>query len=387
MKTTLKLQRAQASNLVLVVLAMLMSLACQVESEPEQVQEPLAATEAAAEATTEAAVVAPDPGPRLADHEPARLLDDLRDMRDAGALRVLVHRQDLKGMHRPGAAGEEEITLVSMFADGLDLPIRFVVVPTRDRLLPALLEGRGDLIADRLSITATRGDQVMFSAPLRHVDEVVVGAKGSEVLPRTIGDLLAPDAPVLHLRPSSSFVGSLEKAASKAKTRDAVRWEALPEHLAAAAILDKVALGEVPLTVQDSDAVETHLKVRSDLETAFVLEKRVPIAWAARPTSERLIEAVNGFLSRGDLAARRNDLYGGDLEEIKKRGVLRVMMPSNSSSFFLYRGQRMGFQLEMAQHLADSLGVRLDAVAPARQEQMLRELERGGWTWWPRCWQ
>ena len=52
-------------------------------------------------------------------------------------------------------------------------------------------------------------------------------------------------------------------------------------------------------------------------------------------------------------------------------------MPSNSSSFFLYRGQPMGFQYELAQKLAASLGVRLDAVAPVRQARMLRHLERG----------
>ena len=37
----------------------------------------------------------------------------------------------------------------------------------------------------------------------------------------------------------------------------------------------------------------------------------------------------------------------------------------------------MGFQYELAQKLAESLGLRLDAVALVRQERMLRELERG----------
>ena len=110
----------RALSLAFLFLAMLAGLACrQGDSESEQTQEPLAATDESVEAPVEEAA---DLGPRLADHEPTRLLDDLAEMRDAGALRILVHRQDLKGMHRPGAAGEEEITLVSMFADSLDLP-------------------------------------------------------------------------------------------------------------------------------------------------------------------------------------------------------------------------------------------------------------------------
>ena len=89
------------------------------------------------------------------------------------------------------------------------------------------------------------------------------------------------------------------------------------------------------------------------------------------------MEGINGVVFQSALTKHTREVYGGDLGAIKKRGVLRVIMPSNSSSFFLYRGQPMGFQYELAQKLAASLGVRLDAVAPVRQARMLRHLERG----------
>ena len=48
------------------------------------------------------------------------------------------------------------------------------------------------------------------------------------------------------------------------------------------------------------------------------------------------------------------------LAEIKKRGVLRVVTDFNSTSYFIYRGQPMGYQYELLQELADYLDVKLD---------------------------
>jgi ABC-type amino acid transport substrate-binding protein len=46
------------------------------------------------------------------------------------------------------------------------LKVRLVVIPTkRDRLLPALVEGLGDIAAGNLTITSVRQKQVDFSAP------------------------------------------------------------------------------------------------------------------------------------------------------------------------------------------------------------------------------
>jgi len=314
----------------------------------------------------------------LAEHEPAQLLADLSDMQRAGSLRVLVHREDLKGLRRPGSPADEEMTLVTMFADSVGLSTRFVPVADRDELIPALLEGRGDVIADRLTVTPDRAEQVRFSAPVRHVDEVVVVRQGAKEPPQTIEDLISSERPQEfqpHIRATSSFVQTLERAAEEAGGR--ARYVPISDHLEADSILARVGRGEYPLTVQDSDAVESYLVSRSNVEVAFVLAENVPIAWAVRPSSERLVEAMNGFVFQGDLAQRQDEIYGGDLEAIRKRGVLRVAMPNNSSSYFLYRGQPVGFQYELARQLARKLDVRLEAVAPVRQRDVGRLLFSG----------
>ncbi len=317
-------------------------------------------------------------GPGFAGDEPPAPYPDLADMRRANALRVLIHQNDLSGLERDGASAPPEIQLVSLFASYLDLPVRWIVVTDRDQLIPALLEGRGDLIAHGMTITQDRAAQVSFSAPVRSVDEVVVVPKDVLSPPREASELVATDREarwIPHIRASSSYVTTLAEASKKYGGDPG--YEAIPESLAVHEILEKVGVGEYPLSIHDSDEVAAYLSYNDDIKIAFTLTKRQPVAWATRPTSSNLLETINAFLFRDKRFLAVEEAFGGDLEAIKKRGVLRVAMPNNSSSYFIHRGQPLGYQYEMANRLARSLGVRLQPVAPAQHTDMLRLLESG----------
>ena len=62
------------------------------------------------------------------------------------------------------------------------LKVSVVLVPvTRDRLIPWLLEGRGDLIAADLTTTPKRAESVLFTEPLaRNVRELLVSGPDAE---------------------------------------------------------------------------------------------------------------------------------------------------------------------------------------------------------------
>lgn len=51
------------------------------------------------------------------------------------------------------------------------------------------------------------------------------------------------------------------------------------------------------------------------------------------------------------------------LAEIQQSGVLRVVTDYNSTSYFVYRGQPMGFQFALLEDLAEHLGVKLEVIA------------------------
>src|SRR3954465_2914687 len=65
------------------------------------------------------------------------------------------------------------------------------------------------------------------------------------------------------------------------------------------------------------------------------------------------------------------------LEEIRKSGYIRILTRNNDTSFFIYRGHRMGFDYELGKRLAQRLGIRVDMVITNSWGDMVPQLLRG----------
>nr|AIA92178.1 CAZy families GH23 protein [uncultured Bacteroides sp.] len=61
---------------------------------------------------------------------------------------------------------------------------------------------------------------------------------------------------------------------------------------------------------------------------------------------------VTGCHSKGNAKVSPAD----DLQQIKDSGELVILTMYSSTSYFLYRGQEMGFQYELGKEFAKSLG-------------------------------
>ncbi len=78
----------------------------------------------------------------------------------------------------------------------------------RDDLIPALLDGRGDIAASGITVTASRDKLIDFSNPVMgSVSEIVVSGPGSPKL-SSIGDLSGKE---VFVRKSSSYYEHLQK--------------------------------------------------------------------------------------------------------------------------------------------------------------------------------
>lgn len=66
-----------------------------------------------------------------------------------------------------------------------------------------------------------------------------------------------------------------------------------------------------------------------------------------------------------------------DLEDIKKDGVLRALIVYSSTSYFLYKGQPMGFEYELLQRLAKHLNLKLEIVISDNLDAEFEVLNRG----------
>ncbi|MCH7402623.1 transglycosylase SLT domain-containing protein [Belliella kenyensis] len=66
-----------------------------------------------------------------------------------------------------------------------------------------------------------------------------------------------------------------------------------------------------------------------------------------------------------------------DLDEIKKRGYIRAVVDNSSTSYYIYRGRRMGYEFELLRNLASNLGVRLHLIVKSDIEEAFILLNRG----------
>lgn len=65
------------------------------------------------------------------------------------------------------------------------------------------------------------------------------------------------------------------------------------------------------------------------------------------------------------------------LKRIKSEGKLRVLTTYSGTSYFLYRGQPMGFEYELLKRFADHLGVELEIVVSQNIDSLLNNLNSG----------
>lgn len=66
-----------------------------------------------------------------------------------------------------------------------------------------------------------------------------------------------------------------------------------------------------------------------------------------------------------------------DLANIKKEDKLKVLTTYSSTSYFLYRGQPMGYEFELLERFSEHLGVELEITVSNNIDSLLPELNRG----------
>ncbi len=174
-----------------------------------------------------------------------------------------------------------------------------IFVPvTRDRLLPALEEGLGDIAAANLTITEDRLKQVDFSIPIADgVTEVLVTGPASPEI-HTLLDLAGQ---TLYVRESSSYHRSIERLNEQFQDNELepVRIEAADEYLEDSDLLEMVNAGLLPMAIVDSHkakfwaGVFEQLVVRDDI----AVSEPGAIGWAFRKNSPVLEKVVNEFIA------------------------------------------------------------------------------------------
>jgi membrane-bound lytic murein transglycosylase MltF len=179
------------------------------------------------------------------------------------------------------------------------LRVHVMFIPVaRDRLLPSLVEGRGDIAVANLTITPARQALVDFADPwITGVSEIVVTGPAS---PR-IGSLQDLAGQEIFVRRSSSYYESLVGLNARLQQeglREIVLVPA-PENLEDEDLLEMLGAGLVKILVVDSHKAVFWKQIFTSLTLHPDLAVRTggSIAWAIRKGSPQLKTALDGFVT------------------------------------------------------------------------------------------
>jgi membrane-bound lytic murein transglycosylase MltF len=186
----------------------------------------------------------------------------------------------------------------------------FFIPVSRDELIPALLDGRGDIAAANLTITPEREKLVDFSIPVReNVTEVVVtGPSGPRLA--SLDDLAGQ---TVHTRRSSSYWEHLEALNQRLTQAGKAPVKLVPvsEDLEDEDLLEMANAGLLPIVVCDAFILDfwksTYTKLSAEPEV--VLTSGQDVAWMMRKDSPQLKAVVDAFVK----THRKGTSFGNQL--------------------------------------------------------------------------
>ena len=352
----------------------------QQQASPESPPESADASPEPTDAPAELAVGEPD-GPNQ-DLPPglepiaAKFTGDLEEMAERRYVRALVVYSKmlyfLDGAQQRGLSYESLKEFEKVLNEQLQTGIRqihIVFLPVkRDELIPALIEGRGDIAAANLTITPERRSLVDFSSPLlTGVSEVLVTGPGAPDI-ASWDDLAEHE---IHVRRSSSYFESLQRLneSRRAARAPTLNVESADEILEDEDLLEMVNAGLIPATIVDSHKAEFWEQIFDDIVVHSDLEARTSgeIAWAFRKNSPQLKEAVDEVVK----TRRAGTLMGNILLKRYLKNTKWVRNSGAEAEMKKFRAVSKLFQKYAGQYDFDWLLVMAQAYQESRLEQNL----------------
>jgi membrane-bound lytic murein transglycosylase MltF len=212
-------------------------------------------------------------------------------------------------VHDVGRQLEEEINK-KLKTKHLRVSVAFLPV-SRDELIPALVEGRGDIVAANLTVTPERQKRVDFSAPVfTGVSEIVVTGPQSPAI-ATVDDLAGEE---VFVRRSSSYHESLLKLNERFRSerKKPVTLTPAPETLEDEDLLEMLNAGLIKIVVIDSHKAEFWKQIfpQLALHPDAAVRTGGEIAWAVRKDSPKLKSELDEFVKKhGKGSAFGNEVF------------------------------------------------------------------------------
>lgn len=304
------------------------------------------------------------------DMEPDELFTgDLDGIKRRGELRVLATATpDLDEIPRRISPRAYDRVFLSDIAESQGLVLKYVYVEKFSDLIPALREGRGDIIADNISITKERRKLVDYTIPLSSVQDQIVVRKNNNKI-RAESDFAGKN---IYVEAGTTYLDSLNWLKAKIPSLQITPVDACDTE----SLLFSVASGEIDAAIADTNYVMSYLSFREDIKVVYTFPQKTYTGWAVRKNSPQLLKVLNDYLVVS-LHKYTDHILKGDLPEIKKRKFIRILTRNNPACYYISRGQFAGFEYELAKEFANEQKLYMLVIVPPKWSDMIPWLIEG----------
>jgi len=247
--------------------------------------------------------------------------------------------------------------------------IRFNVlcIPVRrDELIPALLDGQGDLAAADLIVTPERQERVDFSIPFREdaTEVVVTGPSGPRI--STVEDLAGQR---VYVRRSSTYWEHLDALSQRLVKagKPPVQLIAVSEDLEDEDLLEMANAGLIPIVVCDVFMAKfwQHEFPNLSFEPEVAVSGSQPVAWMIRKNSPQLKAVLDRFIRR----QTKRGSFGSQLLERYRKGAHKVFPATSKTELRKFQRTVEIFRKYASQYDLDYLLMMAQGYQESRLDQ------------------
>jgi membrane-bound lytic murein transglycosylase MltF len=233
--------------------------------------------------------------------------DDLPAMQQRTAIRVLVNHNRTNFFLHDGRHQGFEFELMEQYRKHLNqekknnqIATSFIYIPLPfEQLLPALIEGRGDVVAAGMTITPQRRQLVDFTAPyLPNVQEILVASDKAKPVDK-LEDLAGQR---VHLLRGSSYVDHLRALNQHFKQAhiEPIKLVEVDSHLQTEDLLEMLSAKVIDYTFADDHIATIWAKLLPNLvlHRTLQIHSGGKIAWAVRKENPKLRASLNDFIGK-----------------------------------------------------------------------------------------
>ncbi|TEW54990.1 transporter substrate-binding domain-containing protein [Psychromonas sp. RZ22] len=257
-----------------------------------------------------------------------------------------------------------EVQYLQQFAELHGLNFEQIKVAQFDELFTKLAAGEGDVIAANLTVTKQRKKLANFTEAFIQSNEYLLMGKNSKEL-KSGKDLNGREVVIQKGKSYELTALGLQKVYPKMRIRY------IDTSISTEVLYDRLASGEYDLAIQDQNLINAALDYRDDIKQSLQASGKRDIAWAVALGNKNLQKKLNYFLFSQKLAATQNKFYANKWKKIKATRTIRFVLRNNLSSYYIWRGELLGFHYELAKRFAKEHKLRYEIIVAPNNVALL----------------